>query len=130
LSKSIVSILIGAAVEEGAIKSIEDPIIKYLPYLSTSGFRNVTVKNLLQMSTGVNYSEDYRDPKSGAALIGAALLTGNPSLKTTRNQFSRQILLGSSFNIRRECSGIGKTLPRRIAGDQSIYEKLWRRSWR
>ncbi|HTY61189.1 MAG TPA: serine hydrolase [Acidobacteriota bacterium] len=81
LSKSIVSILVGAAVEEGAIKSVEDPVTKYLPYLSEGGYRNVTVKNLLQMSTGVNYSENYRDPKSGAALIGAALLTGNPSFK-------------------------------------------------
>ena len=81
LSKSVVSILVGAAVEEGAIKSVEDPVTKYLPYLSASGYRNVTVKNLLQMSAGVNYSEDYRDPKSGAALIGAALLTGNPSFK-------------------------------------------------
>jgi CubicO group peptidase (beta-lactamase class C family) len=40
------------------------------------------VKNLLQMSTGVSYSEDYKDPKSGAALIGAALLRGNPSFKS------------------------------------------------
>ena len=60
LSKSIVSILVGAAVEEGAIKSVKDPVTKYLPYLSESGYRNVTVKNLLQMSTGVNYSENYR----------------------------------------------------------------------
>jgi CubicO group peptidase (beta-lactamase class C family) len=81
LSKSIISILVGAAVEEGAIKSVEDPVTKYLPYLSESGYRNVTVKNLLQMSTGVDYSENYKDPKSGAALIGAALLTGNPSFK-------------------------------------------------
>jgi CubicO group peptidase (beta-lactamase class C family) len=81
LSKSIVSILVGAAVEEGAIKSVEDPVTKYLPYLSESGYRNATVKNLLQMSTGVDYSENYKDPKSGAALIGAALLTGNPSFE-------------------------------------------------
>jgi CubicO group peptidase (beta-lactamase class C family) len=81
VSKSIISILIGAAVGEGTIKSIDDRITKYLPYLSDGGYRDVTVKNLLQMSTGVDYSEDYRDPKSGAALIGAALLTGNPSFK-------------------------------------------------
>jgi CubicO group peptidase (beta-lactamase class C family) len=81
VSKSIVSILIGAAVGDGTVKSIDDRVTKYLPYLSDSGYRDVTVKNLLQMSTGVDYSEDYRDPKSGAALIGAALLTGNPSFK-------------------------------------------------
>jgi len=82
VSKSIVSILIGAAVRDGTIKSIDGRVAEYLPYLSDSGYRDVTVKNLLQMSTGVDYSEDYRDPKSGAALIGAALLTGNPSFKS------------------------------------------------
>ena len=81
VSKSIISILIGAAVRNGTIKSIDGRVTEYLPYLSDSGYRDVTVKNLLQMSTGVDYSEDYKDPKSGAALIGAALLTGRPSFK-------------------------------------------------
>jgi CubicO group peptidase (beta-lactamase class C family) len=82
ISKSIISILIGAAVGDGTIKSIDDPVTKYLPYLSDRGYRNVTVKNLLQMSSSVDYSEDYKVPRSGAALIGAALLTGNPSFKS------------------------------------------------
>jgi len=82
ISKSIVSILIGAAISDHTIKSIYDRITTYLPYLSGGGYRDVTLKNLLQMSTGVDYSEDYKDPKSGAALIGAALLTGNPSFKS------------------------------------------------
>ena len=82
VSKSIVSILIGTAVDDGTIKSVNDRVATYLPYLSHSGYRDVTVKNLLQMSAGVNYSEDYKDPKSGAALIGAALLTGKPSFRS------------------------------------------------
>jgi len=81
ISKSVVSVLIGAAIGDGTIKSVDDRVVAYLPYLSDGGYRNVTVKNLLQMSSGVDYSEDYRDPKSGAALIGAALLTGNPTFK-------------------------------------------------
>jgi len=82
ISKSIVSILIGVAIGDRTIKSIDDRITTYLPFLSDGGYRDITVKNLLQMSTGVDYSEDYKDPKSGAALIGAALLTGNPSFKS------------------------------------------------
>jgi len=81
ISKSVISVLIGAAIGDGTIKSVDDPVVAYLPYLSDGGYRRVTVKNLLQMSSGVDYSEDYRDPKSGAALIGAALLTGNPTFK-------------------------------------------------
>jgi hypothetical protein len=81
VSKSIVSILAGGAVEDGLIKSVDDPITKYLPYLSKSGYRGVTVKNLLQMATGVKYSENYKDPGSEAAMLGSALLTGSPSFK-------------------------------------------------
>jgi hypothetical protein len=51
VGKSIVSILVGAAVSDGAIKSVDDPVVKYLPYLSNSGYRDVTVKSLLQMSS-------------------------------------------------------------------------------
>ncbi len=49
VGKSILSILIGVAVTEGKIQSVDDPITKYLPYLSNSGYREVTVRNALQM---------------------------------------------------------------------------------
>src|SRR5579872_2787174 len=75
VAKSILSILVGAAIDDGKIHSVNDPIVRYLPYLAKSGYRDVTIKQALQMSTNVDYSEDYRNPKSGAAFIGAALLT-------------------------------------------------------
>lgn len=79
VGKSVVSILVGAAVAAGTIASVTDPVTKYLPELATSGYRNVTIKQTLQMATGVDYSEDYRDSTSGAAKIGAALVAGRPS---------------------------------------------------
>jgi len=131
LSKSIVSILVGAAVEEGAIKSIEDPVTKYLPYLSTSGYRNVTVKNLLQMSTGVNYSENYRDPKSGAALIGAALLTGNPSFKDYAQSIQpTNTPPGTKFEYQSVNTQVLGLLLEKVTGkrlNQYAQEKLWRK---
>jgi CubicO group peptidase (beta-lactamase class C family) len=129
LSKSVVSILVGAAVEEGAIKSVEDPVTKYLPYLSASGYRNVTVKNLLQMSTGVNYSENYRDPKSGAALIGAALLTGNPSFKNyVQSIQATKTAPGSKFEYQSVNTQVLGLLLEKVTGKRlNTYaqEKLW-----
>jgi CubicO group peptidase (beta-lactamase class C family) len=129
LSKSVVSILVGAAVEEGAIKSVEDPVTKYLPYLSASGYRNVTVKNLLQMSTGVNYSENYRDPKSGAALIGAALLTGNPSFKNYVQSIQpTKTAPGTKFEYQSVNTQVLGLLLEKVAGKRlNAYaqEKLW-----
>lgn len=81
VGKSIVSILVGAAVDRGLIGSVGDPIVKYLPELAESGYRDATVEHVLQMATGVAYSENYRDSTSGAAQIGAALVSGTPSLR-------------------------------------------------
>ncbi len=79
VGKSVLSILVGVAVDEGKIQSVDDPIVKYLPELESSGYRDATIKNVLQMATGVDYSEDYTDPTSGAAMIGSALVSGKPS---------------------------------------------------
>jgi CubicO group peptidase (beta-lactamase class C family) len=129
LSKSIVSILIGAAVEEGAIKSVEDLVPKYLPYLSNGGYRNVTVKNVLQMSTGVNYSEDYRDPKSGAALIGAALLTGNPTFKDYAQSIQpTKTFPGTKFEYQSVNTQVLGLLLEKVTGkrlNEYAQEKLW-----
>jgi CubicO group peptidase (beta-lactamase class C family) len=59
VGKSIVSTLVGAAVQDGAIASIEDPVTRYLPELRGSAYDGVTVRNLLQMSSGVKWNEDY-----------------------------------------------------------------------
>lgn len=62
--KSITATLIGAAIKEGHIRSIDDPITRYLPELSASAYEGVSVRNLLQMASGVAWDETYTDPKS------------------------------------------------------------------
>ena len=61
VGKSITSTLVGAALADGAIASLDDPITKYLPDLAGSAYDGVTVKHLLQMSSGVKYNENYRE---------------------------------------------------------------------
>lgn len=62
--KSMTATLIGAAIKDGYIKSIDDPVTQYLPQLSGSAYEGVTVRNLLQMASGVKWNETYTDPKS------------------------------------------------------------------
>ena len=62
--KSITATLIGAAIKDGHIRSIDDALTRYLPDLSTSAYDGVTVRNLLQMASGVSWDETYTDPKS------------------------------------------------------------------
>lgn len=62
--KSITSTLIGAAIKDGHIQSLDDRITRYLPQLSGSAYDGVTVRNLLQMASGVKWDETYTDPTS------------------------------------------------------------------
>ena len=62
--KSITSTLIGAAIQDGHIRSIDDPIVDYLPQFEGSAYDGVTVRHLLQMCSGVAWNETYTDPNS------------------------------------------------------------------
>jgi CubicO group peptidase (beta-lactamase class C family) len=131
VSKSIVSILIGAADEDGLIKSIEDPVIKYLPYLSKSGYRDVTVKNLLQMSTGVKYTEDYGDPNSEAAEFGAAAFSGSISFKDyVQSMQPTDTPPGTAFKYQSVNTQVLGLLLEKVTGkrlNEYGQEKLWKK---
>ena len=64
VAKSFVSALMGIAIEEGYIKSIEDNVEEYLPELSSSGYNGVKIRELLQMSSGIKFDETYSDSLS------------------------------------------------------------------
>ena len=59
--KSLTSTLVGAALQAGAIASLDDPVSKYIPGLRGCAYDAVTVRNLITMSSGVRWSEDYTD---------------------------------------------------------------------
>ena len=62
MTKSITSVLIGCALAEGRIKSLDDTIETYLPELKGGGYEGVTIRQLLQMRSGIVYNENY-DPR-------------------------------------------------------------------
>jgi len=64
MAKSYISALFGIAIDEGYIKSIEQTVDEYVPSLKESGYEGVSIKDVLQMSTGVKFDETYSDPNS------------------------------------------------------------------
>ena len=62
IAKSITSTLIGAAIKDGYIGSINDPVTKYVPRLAGSAYEGVSVRDVLMMSSGVKWNETYTDP--------------------------------------------------------------------
>ncbi len=67
MAKSVTSILIGCAIDEGLIQSVQEPITNYIPELKKNGFDKVTIKHLLQMTSGISFKESYINPFGDAA---------------------------------------------------------------
>lgn len=67
VAKSFTSTLVGAAVKDGFIKSLDDKVSLYIPDLKGSAYDDVSVRQLLTMTSGVKWNEDYSDPNSDVA---------------------------------------------------------------
>lgn len=67
VAKSFTSTLLGAAVKDGFIQSLDDKVSVYIPELKGSAYDDVSVRQLLTMTSGVQWNEDYADPNSDVA---------------------------------------------------------------
>jgi CubicO group peptidase (beta-lactamase class C family) len=77
LAKSFVSALVGIAVQEGHIADITEPVSDYVPRLRGTGYDGVAIKDILQMSSGIRFTEDYGDSWSDINRLGRALALGS-----------------------------------------------------
>ena len=67
VAKSVTSTLVGAAIKDGYIKSVDDYVTDYIPDLKGSAYDSVTIRHLLTMTTGVRWNENYTDPDADIA---------------------------------------------------------------
>ena len=67
VAKSFTSTLVGAALKDGLIRSMDDKVSDYLPDMKGSAYDDVSVRQLLTMTSGVAWNEDYGDPESDVA---------------------------------------------------------------
>lgn len=67
VAKSVTSLLVGAALADGAIPSLDAPITDHLPELADTAYAGVSLRDVLTMSSGVQWSESYRNPFSDVA---------------------------------------------------------------
>jgi len=76
VAKSYLSALVGILLDEGKIASLDDPVIQYAPQLKGSAYDGATLQNVLQMSSGVTFDEDYLDKNSDINRMGRILALG------------------------------------------------------
>ncbi len=77
MAKSFISALIGIAVDEGDIANINQNVEEYVIELIGSSYEGVSIKDVLQMSTGVEFNEDYGDFNSDINRWGRGFAMGN-----------------------------------------------------
>jgi CubicO group peptidase (beta-lactamase class C family) len=83
MAKSISSTLVGAALQQGLIPSLDVPVSRYAPALQGGGYEGVTIRNLLQMASGVRWNETYTDPQSDVGKLGMLMLDRKPGAVVT-----------------------------------------------
>ncbi|SHF56622.1 hypothetical protein SAMN05444273_107219 [Litoreibacter ascidiaceicola] len=76
VAKSYLSALMGVLLDDGSISSIDDPVTKYAPALIGTAYDRATIRNVLNMSSGVTFNEDYLDKSSDINRMGRVLALG------------------------------------------------------
>lgn len=130
VSKSIVSVLIGVAVDEGRIGSIDDRVVKYLPQFANGGYRDVTIRQVLQMASGVEFSEEYAERTSGIGQLSAANRTGTPSFADFAASLASEKRPGEAFNYQSVNTQVLAEVLRAATGvplNAYAESKLWKK---
>lgn len=124
MAKTITSILIGIAIDEGKIKNVEQPVSDFLPEFKEGDNVKLTVKDLLTMSSGINFDEDYVNPLAypAAAYYGSDIKKLTYKYKVTEQP-------GKVFNyLSGNTQLLGFILEKATGQTPSDYasEKLWK----
>jgi CubicO group peptidase (beta-lactamase class C family) len=130
VAKSVTSTLVGAAIQDGHIKSLDDDVAGYITELKGSAYEGVTVRQLLMMSSGVKWNEDYADPNSDVARAGFTNPEPgvNPMVAYMR-KLPRENPPGTRFNYNTgETDLVGVLVSKATGKSLAEYasEKLWK----
>ncbi|MCE4226165.1 serine hydrolase [Methylobacterium sp. C25] len=131
VAKSISSTLVGAAIKDGYIKSIDDPVTTYLPELAGGAYDGVSIRNLLQMASGAHWDETYTDPKSDRRRMLELQLEGKPgTILQLMAKLPRAHEPGTVWNYSTgETHIVGALVAAATKRPEAVYlsEKIWSR---
>ncbi|HQS70111.1 MAG: 6-aminohexanoate hydrolase [Novosphingobium sp. 28-62-57] len=101
MAKTITALLVGLAIEDGKIASIDDPVSKYVPELKGGGYEGVSIRHVLQMRSGVAYEERYdfgANPSLAAQIHMNAIVANTERFADRARTIGRAAAPGSRFN--------------------------------
>jgi CubicO group peptidase (beta-lactamase class C family) len=126
VAKSVVSMLVGAALADGSIRNLDDSVTHYVRALRGSAYEGVTIRQLLQMSSGVTWNEDYDDPGSDVNRVAGGF--GLDTLLARMSRMPRRAPAGSVFNYNSgEIEIVGEIVRSATGRSLARYlsEKIW-----
>lgn len=131
ITKSITSTLIAAALKQGYIASLDDPVTKYVPKLIGTAYDGVSIREVLTMSSGVKWNETYTDPKSDRRHFLEAQINQQPGgVLGVMAKLPRAARPGYAFNYSTgEVQIAGEVLRGAVKRPLSQYlsERIWSR---
>ncbi len=129
VAKSLTSTMVGAALQDGAIRSLDDPVTAYIPDLRGSAYDDVSVRQLLTMTSGVRWNEDYADPASDVARFNnAAPDPGVDATVSYMRRLPRQYPAGEQWVYKTGETNLVGVLVSEATGKplaQYLSEKVW-----
>ncbi len=125
VAKSFTSTLVGAAIRDGKIGALTDPVTGYIPELLGSGYDGVTVEQILTMTSGVAWNEDYTDPKSDVVkLFSDPVPAGIDPTVAYMRKLKREYAPGTKWEYKTGETNLIGVLVRRATGERlSDYAK-------
>ena len=130
VAKSVTSTLIGAALKDGYIKSLDEDVTKYVPRLKNSAYEGVTIRDVLMMSSGTKWNEAYTDPNSDRRhLLKAQESQKREAAMDVMAGLSRAVEPGTKFNYSTgETQVAGEILYGAIKRPLADYlsDKIWK----
>ena len=125
VTKSLTSMLIGAAIKDGFIASVDDKVVDYLPRLRNSAYEEASIADVLHMASGVAWDETYADPKSDVAKAGGF---NGVELVNYLSDLPNEAEPGTKFNYNTgETNLVGEILRSAIGNNAATYlsHKIW-----
>lgn len=126
MAKSIVSIAVGMALADGKIASLDDPIAKYVPALAGNPYGETSIRNMLRMSSGVRFEENYSGDDDIAKF--SRMRATQDSVTALRAFSEREAGQGTRFHYA-SSETVALTLLVRAATGASLSEYLTSRLW-
>jgi CubicO group peptidase (beta-lactamase class C family) len=129
VAKSMTSTLVGAAIRDGHIKSMDDKVTDYIPQMKGSAYDDVSIRQLLTMTSGVRWNEDYADRNSDVARFNSHKPEdGVDALVSYMRRLPREVPPGTRWNYSTgETNLVGILVSQATKKHLATYlsEKIW-----